>query len=432
MQNRRIFICLTHLAASGFRPTFVSAFSPTLTSTSTSIALNSNSNLPIQAKIRTRLFSTGSGASNNSIMSPATTTTTQSTKPSVRVVSYNILSSELAEPDYHTLCTPEDLDTSIRLPRILGKLQSELDRAQENDEKVVFCLQEVSHEFATALHVFFAERGYHFITALYGRKFNGFMGIGTAIPTASFELQTVDIVKLADERKGGWPRAPREPEPGILQRYVVSPIMNPVTAAYQYLRGPQRKQDDAWDYSKYRHNQFIGCKLQSRDCVDSPFWIGNYHMPCAFRTPSVMNIHADLVGNRIQHLAGDAPYILAGDFNAQPGQNPYEFLRTGVVDESDETYPPEKYGMKWESSMKSMRSAYFEMNKEEPEYTNASHNGAMNSESFIGTLDYIFLSQQWNVNNVLALPKRKDLVGVYPNANEPSDHLMIAASLELQ
>ena len=82
--------------------------------------------------------------------------------------------------------------------------------------------------------------------------------------------------------------------------------------------------------------------------------------------------------------------------------------------------------------MKSMRSAYFEMNKEEPEYTNASHNGAMNSESFIGTLDYIFLSQQWNVNNVLALPKRKDLVGVYPNANEPSDHLMIAASLELQ
>lgn len=91
MQNRRIFICLTHLAVSGLRPTFSSAFSPA------SITLNS----PIQAKSCARLFST-----EKTIMSPAAQSSSQYGKKTfVRVVSYNILSSELAEPDYHTLCS---------------------------------------------------------------------------------------------------------------------------------------------------------------------------------------------------------------------------------------------------------------------------------------------------------------------------------------
>jgi mRNA deadenylase 3'-5' endonuclease subunit Ccr4 len=55
----------------------------------------------------------------------------------------------------------------------------------------------------------------------------------------------------------------------------------------------------------------------------------------------------------------------------------------------------------------------------------------MNAESFIGTLDYIFLSDEWKVKAVKETPKKEGLEGVYPDEQEPSDHVVIAASLEL-
>ena len=95
--------------------------------------------------------------------------------PSVRVVSYNLLSTHLANPSYHTKCDPCNLIATNRLPKILSKLETEL--TQSADTPVIFCLQEVSHDWASALHVFFAENGYHMVTALYGRHFNGYMGM---------------------------------------------------------------------------------------------------------------------------------------------------------------------------------------------------------------------------------------------------------------
>ena len=82
---------------------------------------------------------------------------------------------------------------------------------------------------------------------------------------------------------------------------------------------------------------------------------------------------------------------------------------------------------------------------------------------FIETLDYIFLSgsageaeldplghdgevvatadtdkstapgrgAHWRVSEVLALPGRSDVQGPFPNASEPSDHIMVASTLEL-
>jgi len=358
---------------------------------------------------------------------------------SARIVSYNLLSSHLADPKFHTKCKPEDLSASNRLPKILAKLDEEIAICN----KSVFCLQEVSHDWATALHVFFAERGYHMITGLYGRNFNGYMGIATAFPTEHFKMQKVDLLRLSDKKQDGWPRKPRAPEPSALRTYVFNPIYNPMKAAYRYYRPKKRAEDDAWDYSKYRYNQFIGVKLLNRCLGESastststPFWVGNYHMPCAFRTPAVMNIHADLVGSRIQKLAkgengNHDPYVLAGDFNILPESPHYSLLKTGTLDEKDETYPGLKYDAAWKPNFKGMRSAYFELNGEEPEFTNASHNGAMNAESFIGTLDYVFMSDEWKVLQVKDTPKKEKLEGVYPNAEEPSDHVLIAASIEI-
>ena len=102
-------------------------------------------------------------------------TSTTSSKPSVRVVSYNLLSTHLASPSYHTKCNPCNLSAKNRLPKVLSKLETEL--TQTPNTPVIFCLQEVSHDWASALHVFFAENGYHLVTALYGRHFNGYMGM---------------------------------------------------------------------------------------------------------------------------------------------------------------------------------------------------------------------------------------------------------------
>ena len=56
---------------------------------------------------------------------------------SVRIATYNILSSKLARGDYFTHCKEEDLKPSTRLERILSKLEQEL------VNEPVLCLQEV-------------------------------------------------------------------------------------------------------------------------------------------------------------------------------------------------------------------------------------------------------------------------------------------------
>lgn len=78
-----------------------------------------------------------------------------------------------------------------------------------------------------------------------------------------------------------------------------------------------------------------------------------------------------------------------------------------------------------------MRSAYKTKLGFEPEFTNYAK--VMNDEPFIDTLDYIFLSPQWSVNNVLPLPSKEAsmAIGPLPTQHEPSDHLMIAADLSI-
>ena len=98
-------------------------------------------------------------------------------KLSLRIISYNVLSSHLASPSHFTKCDPKNLDPSTRIQKILFKLDEELKDSKNSKRFLFVCLQEVSHDWAAVLHVFFAERGYHFVTALYGKKFNGYMGM---------------------------------------------------------------------------------------------------------------------------------------------------------------------------------------------------------------------------------------------------------------
>jgi hypothetical protein len=137
----------------------------------------------------------------------AVSSTSKTTKNllSVRVVSYNVLSSHLAQPTHFHKCHPDHLDAEYRLRKIFSKLQEEILVTSP-----IICLQEVSQLWAGKFHVFFAQHKYQMITGLYGKKFNGYMGIVLAYPSSIYEAIDVDISTLSDTREGGWPRPPIE------------------------------------------------------------------------------------------------------------------------------------------------------------------------------------------------------------------------------
>jgi hypothetical protein len=109
-----------------------------------------------------------------------------------RLATYNVLCSELSEPDYFTKCNPVDLDPETRYRRVLARLGPEMER------NAVICLQEVSREWAGRLHSFFAQRGYHFVMDGYSKQPAGYMGVAIAIPTSQYDLVDCDIRCVAD------------------------------------------------------------------------------------------------------------------------------------------------------------------------------------------------------------------------------------------
>lgn len=214
----------------------------------------------------------------------------------------------------------------------------------------------------------------------------------------------------------------------------------------------KRIPQDPWTASQYRFNQLVTVRLRDK-ATQKSFAVGNYHMPCAYYEPRIMTIHADLAARHVQRLASKPapdiesddteqrdtevraegmPYVLAGDFNIKPGLSSYRLLTTGTMDKGDPEWPSPKHGMEWSPSCQAMRSAYAVAGDgEEPDMTNYSR--VREEEPFIDTLDYIFLSDEWRVNGVRELPHRDDANGPFPNLEygEPSDHVMIAADLEL-
>jgi len=305
----------------------------------------------------------------------------------VRVVSYNVLSSHLASPDHFTCCRPQDLEFENRVPRVLDALDREINAASETKRPVIFCLQEVSNSWAGQLHAFFANRNYHMLTGLYGKRFNDYMGVAMAYPTEAYETVFVDIARLSDHRVGGWPRTLTEDGSSLVT--TVKRIRSLSTAAFikglelvlrparQLLRLPApEKTRDHWEMSENRFNILLTACLRRKeleedaDMKGGTFVVSNYHMPCAFYAPMVMNIHCDMMAQRCQDLANGDPYILAGDFNLLPDSPHYKLLTTGRLDWSDPTYPTPKYGMEWNSNIAGMRSAYGSSDHGEPDFTN--------------------------------------------------------------
>lgn len=132
--------------------------------------------------------------------------------------------------------------------------------------KVVFCLQEVSYQWCGKLSAWFSNRGFQLVSANYGKKFNGYMGVALAFPLKDFEAVDVNIARLSDEREGGWPR---DEETITLASQLWTGVQSFVTASLNVFGFmPQSRDDkpiDHWQMSERRFNAMITVQLKDKE-----------------------------------------------------------------------------------------------------------------------------------------------------------------------
>mmetsp|Transcript_16263 Transcript_16263/g.30377 ORF Transcript_16263/g.30377 Transcript_16263/m.30377 type:complete len:452 (-) Transcript_16263:246-1601(-) len=413
-----------------------------------------------------------------------------------RITSYNVLSSHLAEPSYFTNCSPEYLHSAYRYEQLIKKMD------QEVEKNAIICLQEVSADWAGKLHTYFAQHDYHFVTALYGNKFDGYMGVAMAFSNRRYVLDNANIKRIVDTKKNPPRRVfkpnvpPAEPPLSTVISGLFSRLLKPLKRSKSPAATPPATgsvpltSEKVWAEVLRRQNEMIALQLRCKQSAQS-FYVGTYHMPCVFRIPEVMTIHAALASQHLHRLASSVkgadestaeggrdisfdqrssdqsqpqpqslaeivanssvdqppsaarrprvdpsnsdnilPYILAGDFNIKPQSSVYRLLTEGdLPPSSTECIEPSRPGDTWAPRTIPLNSAYMLANKREPDFTN--HAQIRDEVPFIDTLDYVFLSRHWRVTGVAATPHRDDVVGPFPTRLEPSDHVLIAADVVL-
>eukprot|EP00301_Raphidiophrys_heterophryoidea_P002394 c11114_g1_i1.p1 GENE.c11114_g1_i1~~c11114_g1_i1.p1 ORF type:complete len:369 (+),score=77.45 c11114_g1_i1:35-1108(+) len=353
-----------------------------------------------------------------------------------KVVTYNVLSSHLAGADYFVYCDPKNLDAGTRLARVQAKLNEQI------KQRAIICLQEVSTLWAGSLHTHFASHNYHFIFSQYSAKFSGYMGVGIAFPLDTYNLLTTDITRVADTglfvnpefEEGDRPPAPKLT---FMERFWK-------TLKWVLFGNPPLVPETWEKSSRYRKNTMISLRLQPKES-NARFCVSTYHMPCAFRLPKVMLCHASLAVQCAQTFAGSDPLIVTGDWNFIPNSTPYRLITRGAIEPSHPEYvkytPPNPTSddetsiprVPWSCELREpMRSACAVHLSREPAFTNNAQ-PLRESKPFVETLDFVFVSEQWQVKDVDPLPMSKDVAksGVFPSETEPSDHVLVGVTLAL-
>jgi len=355
----------------------------------------------------------------------------------VRFVSYNVLSSSLCSPSWYPKCDPEALDAKNRLPKILSKLEEEVDKG------AVIGLQEVSLSWSTTFRAFFKDRGYYFTSTHYGSTWSDFMGVALAFPEKDFDLIEEKITCPPSRVK--WARPPKVPKTwtqtlvDVASLLSISSLKNKCCGccgSSKKKSGFGRKTDmPPLKQAQKRWNRMVSFKLRPKRGAKTAFAVSVYHMPCVYWDQQVMTIHAALCGQAAEIFAGDdLPHVILGDYNFGPGTGPYRLMTQGTLSEDDKDFPSIPAYERWRPVIKrKLKSAYAEHLGKEPEYTNYTLSGAGGGQKFHGTLDYIFYTDDVvdvASVDVMALPAFKEgETELCPNASEPSDHIMIGATL---
>eukprot|EP00049_Salpingoeca_infusionum_P018673 m.358275 g.358275 ORF g.358275 m.358275 type:complete len:368 (-) comp18100_c0_seq1:169-1272(-) len=363
------------------------------------------------------------------------------TATTLNVVSYNVLASGLADPKTHYKCTKEHLSAAVRYSKIEAKLQTHI------DANAVICLQEVGLDWVGQLTTMFEKNNYTCQFANYGTMWSNCMGVGIAFPREKYSLVSCNIDVVAKLKK--WPSPPRQSQPqqGLVASaaaWLMSWLPSGETSA------KKAKEDDpyAWRRARTKWNRMVHLTLEDR-ASKQQVCVATYHMPCMFREPAAMVVHAGLLAQQFLKLNGSNPGVLCGDFNIKPRTRVYELLTTGSYNPEITSGDPE--GDKqptylvdfdsWRADFSpGLKSAYATALGKEPDFTNfgqawISYDNSPppeDHEPFIDTLDFLFFTgESMRVDTVVPLPSRDEVAGPFPNAEEPSDHILIGATFTL-
>lgn len=341
-----------------------------------------------------------------------------------RVVTYNVLSPALCSAQAFPHCDPMHLDAEIRWTGVLRQLESALVDAPG---PTVFCLQEVNESWASRLHVHFQRRGYHLVYAATPWAYYDPMGVCIAWPNDAFELEDTQICRVVDYTPvaSGMPKS--HFEKCLLWFRERIPFLRPVAEL------------DARLLACRRPNRYASVRLRFLRTSRS-VCIATYHMPALFGNAlndQAMALHASAVVRLACQFAGGLPLVLAGDFNVEPGSAVYELILGGGSSPADtsaiSTDNVETQAVAPVSEHWSLRSAYADADGHEPKFTIRSWRNGFD-RPFIGTLDYVFVSDGVLVRGVRELPSGVGSgveAATFPSHAEPSDHILLAADLTL-
>ena len=294
--------------------------------------------------------------------------TTATSPINFNVITFNCLTPFSGVPSEYPDCDPIVLDRLRRKNTILSLFTNWLRTSP------IIVLQEVPYNWKQDFDRYFTKRDYTFHCMNYGQKTNGILGVGIAVPNFyAIDPTEVEFIRVAD-------------------------YINDIDSS------DDNEVESNIENAKKRANLVVRMMIRLNN--GKSFYLYNYHMPCAFKTPLVQILHIDAL-KRIITSFPDIPYILAGDMNILPMSKGYEFL-------TDTTSPI------------TLKSSYLIANKEEPEFT--CFNYTTFGGEFCGCLDYIFVSEEFKVlKSHLLLTTTTEL----PNADCPSDHLPLRSVLSL-
>jgi len=305
----------------------------------------------------------------------------------LRIVQYNILSTELGTKFQFVNTDTKFLKPEFRWTLLKEKLLTEINNSS------IFCLQEVCFYWMEKLVPFFESNNYRCHYNNYGWKGTGHMGNFIAYSN-KYKLEGIKIINIGDSIES--------------KTSIITESVN---------------NDDVWTQAIRKRNTMLCLKLNIDNNI---FCIGTYHMPCF--GDSLKLLHVISCIQLLNKFSGNYKYILAGDFNIMPNSLLYKVITEGGnynnKIEKSVNYDTSMFSLKIATPLK---SAYALFDKD-PLFTNYAH--VVNEEKFYGCLDYIFISNGWKVNNVKMLPNTLPNTH-FPSIDEPSDHLLLAADLEL-
>lgn len=319
----------------------------------------------------------------------------------MNIITYNVLSSELANEDWFANSNPEFLKTEYRMKKLEDIFLSFI------SDNCIICLQEVSDIFSNLFSDFFSNKDYQYIDCVRYQK----LGIAIAIPNELFVVKNVFIRSINEYIS----KDIIEKNFGLKFEYnIVKEILSAID----------------------EKREILIVKLCHKDTTKE-FIVSTIHFPCKYTKPFLMLTYCVYLKVVLSKLVDKYPIILTGDFNSNMNGLEYEFLTKGTISKSNPFLKDIKFDDICDT-LAEFNSIFPETNftlKNSEIYENTCV-GCQNKINVGFTLDYIFYSKlEILETKVLSdfcvedIPEGQS-VKTLPSESFPSDHFPLYAKFQ--